>query len=77
MSDKLFSRLEAKLVITRYGKFVTAKSLGTQPIGRRLTATWRCTLAPGTYNWRVVATDPAGNRSAGSSRRYLTVSGRR
>jgi hypothetical protein len=73
LADKLFPHLKARLLITRFGKFVAAKDLGLQPVGKRLTATWRCTLAPGTYNWRIVAADEAGNQASGSWR-YLTVS---
>ena len=65
LGDRYATRLRAKLVITRYsGHRVTVK-LGWRPVGRRLFATWRCTLPTGSYSWRIIATDPAGNRKAG------------
>ena len=57
--------VKAKLVITRYHRHVATKQLGMRPTGRRLVAAWHCSLHTGTYSWRVVAVDPAGNRRAG------------
>ena len=65
LGDRYATSLRAKLVITRYGGHRVTKKLGWRPVGRRLFATWHCTLRTGSYSWRIVATDPAGNRTAG------------
>jgi photosystem II stability/assembly factor-like uncharacterized protein len=65
LGDRYATILKAKLVITRYSGHRVTKRLGWRPVGRRLFATWRCTLPTGSYSWRIVATDPSGNRTAG------------
>ena len=72
LGDKVVHGVNAKLVITRYNRHVASKKLGLKRTGRRLVASWRCNLPTGTYSWRIVATDPAGNRRAGTWH-YLVV----
>ena len=49
----------------RWRIFLPVAKKPQSPVGRRLFATWHCTLRTGSYSWRIVATDPAGNRTAG------------
>ena len=46
--------------------------LGTKRTGERLTASVSCSLPVGTFSWRVVARDEAGNRGVGNWH-YLVV----
>ena len=70
--DAVAKTVSCRLVITRYGVYVTSFNLGQRPTGRKLAAKVRCNLSTRTYCWRVVAHDPAGNRDAGSWH-YLLV----
>jgi autotransporter-associated beta strand protein len=67
--------VRAKLVITRYGRHVRTIDLGKVSTGKRLVAVVNCGLPVGSWNWRVVAHDPAGARGAGH-RRVLQVNPR-
>jgi hypothetical protein len=41
--------------------------LGRQPAGRKLTAAVHCVWPTGQYEWRVIASDPTGHRTAGAA----------
>lgn len=61
-----------RLAITRYHKPIKQYALGSNPTGRRVVNAVRCDLGVGTWSWRVVAFDRAGNRGI-ASWRYLDV----
>ena len=63
--DASSSRVTAKLAITRYHYPIKQYGLGAQPVGRRLVTGVNCELGVGTWCWRVVARDQAGNRGLG------------
>ena len=56
------------------GTTVDTLVLGEQEIGKKLRAAYACALAPGSYTYRVTATDAAGNAqsSAGSGTLVVT-----
>jgi hypothetical protein len=47
--------------------------LGKQRTGRALSYRWRCTLPKGTYTWKILATDLAGNKQAKVVAKTLAV----
>jgi hypothetical protein len=51
------------------------KTLGTgaKPTGRALEYRWACSLARGSYTWKVYATDKAGNPQVKIGPRPLVV----
>ena len=53
------------LAVTRYHKPVKQYPLGMRRTGKRLVAVVRSHLGVGTWSWRVVAFDRAGNRAVG------------
>ena len=55
------------------GRTVKTLSLGTQPLGRTLAATFRCTLPKGTYRFSVYAVDRAGNKQSRVGTNTLVV----
>ena len=55
------------------GAVVDSLALGEQSTGKRLTATYVCSLAAGSYTYRVTATDAAGNPQSQSGSGALTV----
>ena len=55
------------------GKTVKTLSLGTQPLGKTLAATFRCTLPRGTYRFSVYATDRTGNKQSRVGTNTLVV----
>ena len=72
VTDRATGTVRARLVITRYGHPARVFSLGRVATGEWLVAGVRCGLPVGTWNWRVVVRDLAGNRGVGH-RRALEV----
>ena len=68
VDDPATGTVRAKLVITRYGRPMREYQLGKCQTGRPLHVTIGTGLGVGTWNWRVVAYDPAGGRTAGKYR---------
>ncbi len=73
LADKLSSRLTCRLAVTQFGKRKLIASEGSRPVGRWLTYKTAVSLASGCYDWRVVATDRAGNVGCGVPRRLVVV----
>lgn len=65
VTDNLSRRVTARLAITRYHSPVKQYGLGVRPVGRRLVTGVNCDLGVGTWCWRVVVRDQAGNRGVG------------
>ncbi len=65
VTDASSDRVTAKLAITRYHYPVKQYRLGVRPVGHRLVTGVNCSLGVGTWCWRVVARDQAGNRGVG------------
>lgn len=66
VTDAVSGHVSTKLAITRYHFPKKQYKLGTHPTGTRLVAHATCDLGVGTWCWRVVAHDQAGNRGVGS-----------
>jgi photosystem II stability/assembly factor-like uncharacterized protein len=67
LSDPAVTSLRARLVITRYGRRVACVNLGRRPTGRKLAAALHCVWPTSQYQWRVIATDPTGQRTVGAA----------
>jgi hypothetical protein len=65
VTDATSSRVTTKLAITRYHVPIHQYKLGVRPANRRLVTAVTCDLGVGTWCWRVVAYDQAGNRGVG------------
>lgn len=65
VTDATSSRVTAKLAVTRYHVPIKQYKLGDRPANRRLVTAVTCDLGVGTWCWRVVAYDQAGNRGVG------------
>lgn len=72
VTDATSKRVTTKLAITRYHYPIKQYKLGTHMTGRRLVTSVTCRLGVGTWCWRVVAHDQAGNRGIGKWH-YLVV----
>ncbi len=57
------------------GTTVDTLALGEQEIGKKLSAAYACTLAAGSYTYRVTAVDAAGNRQSWAASGTLLVTG--
>ena len=55
------------------GTTVDKLALGEEPVNKKLTATYCCALAAGTYSYRVSATDAAGNKQSRAASGRLVV----
>lgn len=60
-------------IARRDGTVVQTVRQGTVDVGRWLTCRFKATLAPGSYVWRVYATDLAGNQQSSASASTLVV----
>jgi hypothetical protein len=73
IKDKPTKWVRAMLAVTRYGYPEQQYPLGKVPTGRAISRSVKLDLGVGTWSWRIVVRDPAGNR--GLCRwRYLDVS---
>ena len=66
VTDAVSSKVTTKLAVTRYHVPIKQYKLGLHPTGSRLVGRVTCHLGVGTWCWRVVAFDQAGNRGVGS-----------
>jgi hypothetical protein len=65
VTDATSSRVTTKLAVTRYHVPIQQYKLGDRPANHRLVTAVTCDLGVGTWCWRVVAYDQAGNRGVG------------
>ena len=61
VTDAPTPQVKVSVRIYKGTKKVKTLDLGLQSTGTNLTCSWHCTLAKGTYTWKVLATDLAGN----------------
>ena len=72
-SDSLSGSTKVMIVIRKKTKVVKTLLTGWLPVISPHYAKFRCKLAAGIYTWTVVGADPAGNTSAPSAPKRLTV----
>ena len=65
VTDATSKRVTTKLAVTRYHVPIQQYKLGVRPANHRLVTAVTCDLGVGTWCWRVVAYDQAGNRGVG------------
>ena len=66
-------RIEIRSNKGKKGQLAQTVTLGVQPVNKLLRATFRCTLADGTYTFSVLATDTAGNQQSSIGKNKLQV----
>ena len=72
VSDASGGPVTVKIGITSYGRQIASYDVGAKQVGRKVVGIARCTLPVGSYSWRVVVRDAAGN-SARTAAQVLKV----
>jgi len=71
--DDLSSTATVTIRIFKGSTVKRTLKLGSRATNVKIVYTWKCTLATGSYVWKVLATDAAGNAQQSVGRAKLTV----